>query len=67
MEEVGAKLIARPEPWVVRKLTAGVEDGLVVGDEDVDAVDVAAAGGDALGQLCHDAHRVGALEEVDCS
>ena len=39
-------------------LPAGVEDGLVVGDEDVDAVDVAAAGGDALGQLRHDAHRV---------
>ena len=28
---------------------AGVEDGGVVGDEDVDAVDVAAAGGDAVG------------------
>ena len=27
----------------------GVEDGGVVGDEDVDAVDVAAAGGDAVG------------------
>ena len=37
---------------------AGVEDALVVGDEDVDAVDVAAAGRDALGQLGDDAHGV---------
>jgi hypothetical protein len=37
---------------------AGVEDALVVGDEDVDAVDVAAVGGDALGQLGDDAHGV---------
>ena len=28
---------------------AGVEDGGVVGDEDADVVDVAAAGGDAVG------------------
>ena len=28
---------------------AGVEDGGVVGDEDVDTVDVAAVGGDAVG------------------
>ena len=27
----------------------GVEDGDIVGDEDIDAVDVAAAGGDAVG------------------
>jgi hypothetical protein len=46
-------------------LPAGVEDGLVVEHEDVHAVDVAAAGGDAFGELGHDAHRVGALEEVD--
>jgi hypothetical protein len=44
---------------------AGVEDGPVVGDEDVDAVDVAAAGGDALGQLGDDADGVGALEEMN--
>ena len=30
---------------------AGVEDGGVVGDEDADVVDVAAAGGDAVGDL----------------
>jgi hypothetical protein len=46
-------------------LPAGVEDGLVVEHEDVHAVDVAAAGGDAFGELGDDAHRVGALEEVD--
>jgi len=59
------QLVTRPEPWVVGEFTAGVEDALVVGDEDVDAVDVAAAGRDALGQLGDDAHGVGALEEVD--
>jgi hypothetical protein len=42
---------------------AGVEDGPVVGDEDVDAVDVAAAGGDALGQLGDDAD--GVLQDVE--
>lgn len=59
------KSVAWPEPWVVGELAAGVEDGLVIGDKDVDAVYVAAAGGDAVGQLGHDAYRVGALEEVD--
>lgn len=34
---------------------------LVVGDEDIDAVYVAAAGGDALGQLGDDAHGVLAI------
>ena len=39
-------------------IPAGVEDGLVVGDEDVDAVDVAAAGGDAFRELGDDANGV---------
>lgn len=37
---------------------AGVEDGGVVGDEDVDAVDVATAGGDAFRELGDDANGV---------
>jgi len=65
IEEIVVELMARPEPWVVGELTAGVEDGLVVGDEDVDAVDVAAAGGDAFRELGDDANGVGALEEMD--
>lgn len=36
----------------------GVKDGLVAREEDVDAVDVVAAGGDALEQLGDDANSV---------
>ena len=47
-----------------RERPSRVEDALFVGDEDVDAVDVAAVGGDAVGELGHDPHRVRALEHV---
>lgn len=65
IEEILVELMTRPEPWIVGKLTAGVEDGFVVGDEDVDAVDVATAGGDAFRELGDDANGVGAPEEMD--
>jgi hypothetical protein len=57
--------VAHEWKWREQEGPAGVEDGLVVGDEDVDAVYVAAAGGDAVGQLGHDAYRVLAARRTE--
>lgn len=44
---------------------SGIEEGFLIRDEDVDAVDVATVWGDAVGELRHDPDRVRALEHVD--